>query len=154
MVNMTAQSILRQIACFCALIAFLGKAEPTVLGLDIPSARADRGVSSTLQTPPDDKGAGLIGLKLGAMVPKNVFSPLSPSFLLEIEGGYLLPYLHRLIGITASFAVGIPTVSGQDLADPRVPGGSYSYSQTSQQFCLGLTAWAKIPLGRFVPYIG
>lgn len=116
-------------------------------------ARADSGgIDSTAKIPPDDKGAGLVGLKVGAFLPEP-FSSLGPSYFVEVEGGYLLPFVHRLIGITGSVAMGMPTI-GTTLSDPRVPGGSYTYTQTTQQFMLGLTVVAKIPLGRFVPYIG
>lgn len=117
------------------------------------AAFADRGVSSTDALPAEDKGAGVIGLKLGALLPQ-AFSPLGASFLLELQGGYLLPYYHRLIGIVGSVGVTLPTVSGSAVADPRVSGGSFDFQQQSQQFLLGLTLVGHIPLGRLVPYVG
>lgn len=128
--------------------AFTGGAE-----LCPPSAYADRGLSSVYDTPTPDKGAGLIGLKIGAFLPQ-AFTSLGSSYFLELEGGYLLPWAHRLIGITGSFAVGMPETSGSGIEDPRIPGGSYSYTQTTQQFMLGLNVVVKIPFGRFVPYVG
>ncbi len=128
----------------CAFAAVLCGAAP---------AWADSGgISSTRDLLPDDRGAGILGLKAGAFLPE-AFSPLAPTYFLELEGGYLLPFAHRLLGITASFAVGMPTQSGA-VQDPRVAGGSYAYSETTEQFMLGLNVVAKIPLGRFVPYIG
>jgi hypothetical protein len=115
-------------------------------------AHADRGVSSTWSTPASDKGAGIFGIKGGAYLPQ-AFTSLGTSYFVEIEGGYLLPFVHRMFGITASFAVGMPTKS-DTVNDPRVPGGSYTYNQTTQQFILGLTAVVKVPLGRIVPYVG
>jgi hypothetical protein len=58
-----------------------------------------------------------------------------------------------MFGIVGSFAVSMPTTSNT-IMDPRVPGGSYTYYQTTQQFQLGLTVVAKVPLGRLVPYVG
>jgi len=71
-----------------------------------------------------------------------------------VEGGYLLPFHHRLIGIVGSVGVTMPTVSGSAVSDPRVSGGSFDYQQQSQQFLLGLTVVGHIPLGRLVPYVG
>src|SRR5262249_49960489 len=122
-------------------------------GLFVAPARADRGVSTTRELPPNDRGAGILGLKIGALVPQ-AFSPLGSSYFLELEGGYLLPQVHRLLGITGSFAFSAPTLRGPSIADRRVGGGSYSYDQTSQQFVFGLTALLKIPLGWIVPYVG
>lgn len=116
-------------------------------------AQADRGVRSTDDLTPEDRGAGLVGLKVGALLP-HAFSPLGASWMVELEGGYLLPFYRRLIGVVASLGVTMPTVSGSAVSDPRVSGGSFSYEQSSQQFQLGLTVVGHIPLGRFVPYIG
>lgn len=119
----------------------------------VQSAAADRGVTSTYNLPPGDKGAGIVGLKAGVLLPQ-AFSPLGANFYAELEFGYLLPFLHRLFAITGSVGVTLPTVSGVDIADPRVSGMTYSYQQTTQQFLLGLTITAKIPFGRIVPYLG
>lgn len=116
------------------------------------AARADRGLSTVKEQPPGDRGGGILGAKVGAYLPQ-VFSPLQTSYFVEVEGGYVLPYLHRLFAVTASAAFSSPTVDGGG-ADPRLPGGSYSYNVTQQQLVLGLSVSAKIPLGRFVPYVG
>lgn len=124
----------------------------SLLSLSSP-ARADRGVNSTDALRPDDKGAGSIGLRVGALLPQ-AFSPLDASWMLELEGGYLLPFYRRLIGIVGSVGVTLPTVSGSGVSDPRVSGNSFDYRQQSQQFLLGLTLVGHIPLGRIVPYVG
>lgn len=116
-------------------------------------ASADRRFSSTDALPPEDKGAGVIGIKVGALLPQ-AFSPLGANWMLELQGGYLLPFYRRLIGIIGSVGVTMPTVSGSAVADPRVGGGSFDYQQQSQQFLLGLTLCGHIPLGRVVPYVG
>ena len=116
-------------------------------------AGADRGVDSTWQIPEHDRGAGLVGVKVGAYLPQAFQDQLATSYFVELEGGYLLPFMHRMFGITASVALSMPTTQNT-ISDARVPGGSYSYEQTTQQFLLGLTFVAKIPLGRFVPYLG
>ena len=119
----------------------------------VASARADRGVSSTWALPENDKGAGLLGIKVGAFLPQAFQDQLSTSYFVELEGGYLLPFVNRMFGIVGSFALSMPTTHGT-ISDARVPGGSYSYDQTTQQFQLGLTFVAKVPVGRFVPYVG
>jgi len=119
----------------------------------VPSAHADRGASSTWALPENDKGAGLIGIKVGAFLPQAFQDQLSTSYFVELEGGYLLPFVNRMFGIVGSFALSMPTTHGT-VSDGRVPGGSYSYDQTTQQFQLGLTFVAKVPIGRFVPYVG
>lgn len=124
----------------------------SVLGFSSVAA-ADRGVSSTDQLRAEDKGAGIIGLKIGALLPQ-AFSPLGANWMLQLEGGYLLPYYHRLIGIVGSVSVAMPTVSGSAVGDARVGSGSFDYEQQSQQFLLGLTLMGHIPLGRVVPYVG
>lgn len=123
-----------------------------VLGFSSVAA-ADRGASSTDELPPGDRGAGVIGVKVGALLPQP-FSPLGASWMVVVEGGYLLPFHHRLIGIVGSVGVTMPTVSGSALSDSRVGGGSFDYQQQSQQFLLGLTVVGHIPLGRLVPYVG
>jgi hypothetical protein len=122
-------------------------------GLGVREARADRGIASTYDTPANDKGAGVLGLKVGAYLPQAFQSQLTASYFLELEGGYLLPFVHRMFGIMGSVALSMPTTSST-LMDPRVPGGGYTYYQTTQQFQLGLTVVVKVPLGRFVPYVG
>ncbi len=124
----------------------------SVLGFSSVAA-ADRGVSSTDQLRAEDKGAGIIGLKIGALLPQ-AFSPLGANWMLQLEGGYLLPFYHRLIGIVGSISVATPTVSGSAVGDLRVSSGSFDYEQQSQQFLLGLTLMGHIPLGRVVPYVG
>src|SRR5579883_2625215 len=71
------------------------------VSLEIRHAAADRGVASTWETPEQDKGAGIIGLKLGAFLPQ-AFSPLGVSYFAEVEGGYLLPFFNRMFSITGS----------------------------------------------------
>lgn len=119
----------------------------------VRSAQADRGVTSTWSLPENDKGAALLGVKVGAFLPQAFQDQLSTSYFLELEGGYLLPFVHRMFGIVGSFSVSMPTTHGS-VTDARVPGGSYTYDQTTQQFQLGLTFVAKVPIGRFVPYVG
>ena len=41
-------------------------------GLGERSARADRGVSSTLAIPPNDHGAAILGLKVGVDLPQDL----------------------------------------------------------------------------------
>ncbi len=115
-------------------------------------ARADRGMSTTAEPPPSDKGGAIVGLKIGVLLPQ-AFSPLSTSYYVEAEAGYLLPFARRLIAVTASISFTSPGTSNTG-TDPRLPGGVYSYDVTQQQLTFGLSVLAKIPLGRIVPYIG
>lgn len=116
-------------------------------------ALADRGLSTTRELPQGDRGAGFLGLKVGALLPQ-IFSTLGASYFVELEGGYYLPFARRLLSVGGSFGFSAPTLDAAVLPDPRVAGGSYSYSQPSQQFLLGLTVMGNIPLGRVVPYLG
>jgi hypothetical protein len=116
------------------------------------AARADRGVSTTRELPARDRGGAVVGAKLGALLPYG-FSPLGASYYVEVEGGYLLPYLRRLISVTASVGFTAPGSTGRG-EDGRLPGGAFTYEVTQQQVQLGLTVMAKVPLGRAVPYLG
>ena len=116
-------------------------------------AYADRNVPSTAQIPPGDKGAMLVGLKLGVLLPQ-AFSPLGTHILPELEAGYLLPYGRRILGVTASFAFTMPSTSGSGIADTRVPGGAFDYNSTEQHFLIGVTLLANLPLGKVLPDVG
>lgn len=121
-------------------------------GLGAP-AHADRSMSTTAAQRPGDKGAPLVGVSLGVLLPQ-AFSPLQTHVLAQLEVGYYLPFAKRLISVSGSFAFSMPSTSGNVPDDPRVPGGAYDYSSTEQHFLLGLTVYANLPLGRFVPYLG
>lgn len=136
-------------AGLAALLSFV----LTSQGQIVSRAAADRGASSTWALPANDKGAGLIGVKVGAFLPQAFQSQLDTSYFLELEGGYLLPFVNRMFAIVGSSALSNPQTKNT-VSDPRVPGGSYSYDQTTQQFQLGLSFQAKVPLGRLVPYVG
>jgi hypothetical protein len=136
-------------ACAAALAAFGLAPQPGFIG----RAHADRGAPSTWALPENDKGAGVVGIKVGVALPQAFQDQLSTSPFVEIEGGYLLPFVNRMFGIVGSFAFGMPTTRGL-VRDARVPGGSYDYEQSTQQFQLGLTFLAKVPIARFVPYVG
>lgn len=117
------------------------------------SAYADRGMPSTFEQPQGDRGAPLIGLKLNALLPQ-AFSPLHTHVLAEVEAGYVLPFGRRVISVTASFGFSMPSTDGSGISDSRVPGGSFSYRSTEQHFLIGVTAYANMPLGRVLPYVG
>lgn len=136
-------------AGLAALLSFV----LTPQGHVVSPAAADRGVSSTWALPENDKGAGLVGVKVGAFLPQAFQAQLDTSYFVELEGGYLLPFVNRMFAIVGSFALSMPQTRNT-VMDPRVPGGSYSYDQTTQQFQLGLSFQAKVPLGRLVPYVG
>lgn len=116
------------------------------------AARADRGVSSTAALPSHDRGGAIVGLKVGGWFPQ-AFSYLGSSYFVELEAGYMLPYLRRLLSLTASVSLSDPGLEG-GASDPRVSGGAYTYSAHQLQLQFGLTAWARVSLGRVVPYVG
>ncbi len=124
-----------------------------VSALGCASAHADRGMPSTFAQPPGDRGAPVIGLKLSALLPQ-AFSPLHTHVLAELELGYILPFGRRVLSITGSFGFSLPSTEGSNIADSRVPGGSFNYTSSEQHFLIGFTAWANMPLGRVLPYVG
>ena len=116
------------------------------------AARADLGLRSTLDEKPRDRGGAIVGLKVGGALTQP-FSNLGGSYYLELEAGYMLPYLRRLLSVTVSAGLSAPSTSGS-ASDSRVPGGSFTYEAGQTQVGLGLTLTARVPLGRIVPYVG
>lgn len=120
--------------------------------LTAATANAERPLSTTRELPPHDRGGGILGARLGVLLPQ-AFSPLQASHFIELEGGYLLPFARRLLAVTASVAHSAPTTEGSGV-DPRLPGGGYRYHIRQDQLILGLNIQARIPLGRLMPYLG
>lgn len=116
------------------------------------AARADLGLRSTLDERPRDRGGAIVGLKAGGALTQP-FSNLGGSYYLELEAGYMLPFLRRLLSVTVSAGLAAPSTSGS-ASDSRVPGGSFTYEAGQTQVGLGLTLTARVPLGRIVPYVG
>lgn len=125
---------------------------PVLLATAVPAHADSHGIDSTAKLPSNDRGAMLLGLQLGVLLPQP-FSVLTASPFAQLEVGYLLPFARRLLGITGTVGLAAPYISGR-VDDPRFPGGGYAYNQSTQQFLFGVNVIAKIPLGRIVPYVG
>lgn len=95
----------------------------------------------------------ILGLKAGGIFPQ-VLSPLSSTYTLALEVGWLLPILNRQLALVVEGAYSAPTRS-LSVDDPRLPSGSYQYSVTEQTF--GIYAGPKyffLPLrGTFIPWV-
>lgn len=127
-----------------------------------PAAAADAPAAQiAVEAPPPaekkDRGAVLIGVKAGGLFAEP-FSKLGPSFLVDVELGYVLPILHRGLVLTVDGGYTQPEASGTQ-TDPRVDanGGSYTWSETQRELMLGVTVMYRLTLigtGRVAPYIG
>lgn len=113
-----------------------------------PSASAQ--VAAAAPAPPP---MIILGLKAGGIFPQ-VLSPLSSTYTLALEVGWLLPILNRQLALVVEGAYSAPTRS-LSVDDPRLPSGSYQYSVTEQTF--GIYAGPKyffLPLrGTFIPWV-
>jgi hypothetical protein len=129
-------------------------------------------VASAQSTPPadgHDRGAFVIGLKAGVLFPEPFTEGrLGPSFLADIELGYVLPYAHRGFAVLLDAGYTQPMASGTT-SDPRVgamtppasamttTAGNYTWSMTQRELVAGLTLMWRMSFignGRVAPYIG
>ena len=99
--------------------------------------------------PADD--AGFVGLKLGGIVP---FAGLSPFPSAGVELGWVLPPLQRRLALVLAVDYTQPTASGTEM-DPRVTGGSYTWSLTERELALmPALIYRATMVTRFTPYAG
>jgi opacity protein-like surface antigen len=123
-----------------------------------PTVAADDALrASPAATEKHDRGAVLLGLKAGGLFPE-AFSPLGPSFLVDVEAGYVMPWLRRSFAVILDVGFTMPTASGTQ-TDPRVDvsGNGYSWDLTQRELVFGLTAMYRVPYlldGRLGPYVG
>jgi len=120
-------------------------------------------VAATVEAPPPavekrDRGAFVLGVKGGGLFPE-AFSPLGPSFLVDVEIGWILPFLKRGIAITIDGAYTQPTAQGGPITDPRITSNNnmYSWDITQREVIIGLTLSYRMTFigeGKLVPYIG
>ncbi len=107
-------------------------------------------VATSAEPPPPMLTAGL---KVGGSFPQ-VLNRLSSTYSLAVEVGWLSPLLDHRLGIDLELAYSQPPHE-QTVSDPRVPGGSYTYTTTEK--ALGLFIGPRyyfLPLrGTVVPWI-
>ncbi len=122
-----------------------------------PAPAATVTASASVEPAKPDRGAFVLGVKGGGLFPE-VFSDLGANFFVDVEVGWILPFLKRGIAITIDAGYTQPEVTKSG-TDPRVTsnGGMYTWDLTQRQVIIGLTiAWRMtfIGEGRLVPYIG
>jgi hypothetical protein len=106
-----------------------------------------------------DRGAFLIGLKAGGLFAEPFTNGiLGPSFLVDVELGYVLPFLKRGIAVIIDGGYSQPTANGAP-TDPRVDAnsGTYTWNLIQREVLLGLTLMYRatwIGEGKLVPYLG
>jgi hypothetical protein len=87
------------------------------------------------------------GLK-GSLGLPQPFSTLKTGGGLELELGYLLPFIGRRLGLSVAMAYGHHTATGQD-EDPRLtPTGTYNWDLTFQAMMISMAITGRI----FPPY--
>lgn len=126
-----------------------------------PSLAHDNILKPTAEPFHFGRGRILVGAKFGGLFS---FGGFGASFYAGVEVGWALPKL-PVIGETLALVVDLgysqPGASGT-VTDPRVDGGSYTWSVTQRELMLGINVmyratWvktAKLEAGRLVPYIG
>jgi hypothetical protein len=107
-----------------------------------------------------DRGALLVGAKVGGVVP---LEDLDPSFAGAVEVGWLMPWLGRSFAAVLEAGYVQPTASG-GAADPRVGGAAYDWKLTQRELVFaavglyrltGLSALTGAAwTARLVPYAG
>jgi opacity protein-like surface antigen len=131
---------------------------------DLPPPSPAVAATVTETAPARDRGAFVIGVKVGGLF-SEAFSKLGPSFLVEVETGYVLPRLKRSFAILIDAGYTQPTASGDPgsmgsavPADPRVAanGGAYHWDLTQRELTFGLTIMYRLTLIRdwVAPYVG
>jgi hypothetical protein len=121
------------------------------------------GTTGTLvaSAPPvkSDRGAAIIGIKMGALL-ADAFNKLGPSFLIDLEAGYLLPWLNRSFAVTLDLGYSQPTTSGENITDPRIVSNNnqYSWDLTQRELMFGMTFLYRATFLekriRVAPYVG
>ncbi len=103
--------------------------------------------------PAERKGVGpLLGAKIGGLLP---FDGLQPGYQFGVEGGIILPVLHRGLALGVDVDYAQATTSGT-LTDPRVASNNYTWNINQEFFTImpvimyRLTTLSKL----IVPFIG
>lgn len=141
-----------------ALALTLSAASPA-LAADPPAPPADPAApappapaeDSASPPPAKTRGAFVAGAKVGGIAP---FDGLGPFVVATVEVGYVLPWLDRGLAGLVDVSYTAPTASGEQ-ADPRVPGGKYTWQLTQHELVIQPTILYRYTgLGRVVPFIG
>jgi hypothetical protein len=114
---------------------------------------APSGARAEVQLPDPDRGAAVVGGKVGVILP---FDGLGVNGTGGIEVGYLAPWLKRSFGLIVDLTYAQPTADGTVTNDPRVGSGTYSWHLTQRELVLSPMVLYRLSLsvlGRFVPYI-
>jgi hypothetical protein len=130
------------------------------------------GLASAQSQPPadgHDRGAFVIGVKAGGLFAEPFTDGhLGPSFLVDAEIGYVLPFARRGFVLLLDAGYTQPTASGTQ-TDVRVgamtppasatmpTAGSYTWSMTQQELLTGFTLMYRLSFigsGRVAPYLG
>jgi hypothetical protein len=85
----------------------------------------------------------LVGLKGNLGLPQP-FSTLQTGGGLELEVGYLLPFLGRRLGLSLSASYGRHTASGEGQDARLVPDGTYQWDLTFQAMMLSVGVTGRI----------
>lgn len=118
---------------------------------DEPPPSGTAPADSTSPPAEKPKGAFVAGAKVGAIAP---FDGLNPFVVGTIEVGYILPWLNRGLAGLVDVSYTAPSASGEQ-ADPRVPGGKYTWNLTQHELVIQPTILYRYTgLGRIVPFVG
>jgi hypothetical protein len=142
---------MRRLACLFTALALAAPARADAP----PTTPATTPTQLDAAAPKHDRGAFVLGVKAGGLFPEP-FSPLGPSFLVDVEVGYLLPLLSRGLALVADVGYSQPEATGMQ-SDPRLASGSASWSLTERELMIGATALYRatwIGTGRVAPYLG
>lgn len=94
---------------------------------------------------------GYVGVRLGGIVPLDGLGPFGSA---GVEVGAVLPPMHRRLAIAIAIDYTQPTASGSEM-DPRVAGGSYTWSLTERELALmPLVVFRATNVHAFTPYAG
>ena len=119
-------------------------------------ALADQPPTLRAEAPPPKKDRGEIQLavKVGGLF-SEPFSALGPSYLVDLELGYVLPVWRHHLAVSLEGAYTAPTADGKQ-SDARLDasGGSYAWHLEQREAILGVTFFYRHPIKRFIPYVG
>jgi hypothetical protein len=127
-----------------------------------PAGAPTETVVATAEPTHPDRGAFVVGLKLGGLFSEpfgngDPYTKLGAWGFFGVEAGYILPYLRRSFGVLLDVGYSQPSAS-ITVTDPRVDanGGMYTRELTQRQLMFGLTALYRATFinDRFAPYIG
>jgi hypothetical protein len=95
----------------------------------------------------------LLGARLGGVFPQP-FNKLDSSFVIGLEGGYVLPALHDRLAVTLTTEYTQPPADGGGMQAGVGDAGTYSWSITQREWTFGLAAVFRLDFfgKRVVPF--